>query len=41
MTVYQWDNEECGNHSSPVATDRRPDKERIAAIIAEQSGGGK
>jgi hypothetical protein len=41
MTVYQWDNEECGSHSSPVATDRRPEKERIDAIVAANSGDGK
>jgi len=29
MTVHQWDNEECGSHSSPVAAERRPDRERI------------
>ena len=38
MTVYQWDNGECGNHSSPVAIDRRPEKEHIDAIVASQSG---
>ena len=41
MTVYQWDNEECGSHASPVAKDKRLEKERIDAIIAEQSGGRK
>jgi len=41
MTVHQWDNEECGSHSSPVAAERRPDRERIDAIIAANSGGGK
>lgn len=37
MTVYQWDVEECGNHASPVAADRRPERERIEAIVAAQA----
>ena len=41
MTVYQWDNEECGSHASPVAKDRRPERERIDAIIAGQPGVGE
>lgn len=36
MTIYEWDaNSECGNHSSPVATDRRPEREHIDAVIKE------
>ena len=41
LIVYQWDNGECGNHSSPVTKDRRPEKEEIDAIISAQSGGGE
>ena len=36
MTVYQWDNEKCGNHASPVAPDRRLERERVEAIIASE-----
>jgi len=41
MIVYQWDNGECGSHSSPAAKDRRPEREEIDAIVAAQSGGGE
>jgi len=41
MTVHQWDNEECGSHSSPVAAERRPDREHLDAIIAANSGDGR
>ena len=40
MTVYLWDNEECGSHSSSVAAER-PDRAHIDAIVAANSGEGK
>ena len=38
MTVYQWDTEECGSHSSPAVPDRRMERVRIGAILAANSG---
>lgn len=40
MTIYDWDNSDCGSHSSPVAAEKRPEKEHIDAIIAANSRGG-
>lgn len=37
MTVFKWDNEKCGSHESPSAIGRRPDRERIEAIVAANS----
>jgi len=35
MLVYSWDNNQCGQHSSPARQlDTRPEREEIAAIIA-------
>jgi Zinc knuckle len=41
MTVYEWDHSPCGEHSSPVAADRRPEKEHIDAVIAANSANGE
>jgi hypothetical protein len=38
MTIYDWDNSECGSHSSPVAAERRPDRAHVEAIVAANSG---
>jgi hypothetical protein len=35
MTVYAWDNGECGSHDSPAASDKRPTAERIKEIEKE------
>jgi hypothetical protein len=40
MTVYKWDNGECGSHSSPVAAERRPDRAHVEAIVAANYEGG-
>ena len=37
MTIYQWDNETCGSHLSPVAPDRRRNREHIDEIIGSNS----
>jgi len=38
MVVYAWDNNECGQHSTPVETpDTRPEREELALIIAGET----
>lgn len=32
--VYEWDTAPCGSHVGPAATDRRPEREHIDAVIA-------
>ena len=32
MLIHDWDNAPCGQHSSPVAPDRRPSTEHIREI---------
>lgn len=41
VTVYRWDEEECGSHASPANPDRRMERVRIDAIVAANSGEGK
>ena len=33
VTVYEWDNGECGGHAGPTAPDRRPDRQHIEQIV--------
>lgn len=37
MTVHEWDTSPCGQHSSPVAPDRRRDREHIEEIVGSNS----
>lgn len=37
MTIYAWDTNPCGNHESPVAVDKRPDREHIDRIVGTNS----
>jgi hypothetical protein len=37
MTVYEWDNGQCGSHRGPTATDRRPERETIQHIIGTEN----
>lgn len=32
MVVYAWDSAPCGQHASPAAPDRKPDREHIREI---------
>jgi hypothetical protein len=32
VTVFDWDNERCGNHEGPSVIDRRPDREQIRDV---------
>lgn len=33
VTVYEWDNAECGRHAGPAAPDRRPPREAIRNVL--------
>jgi phage FluMu protein Com len=34
MTVYEYDGAPCGQHASPEAPDKRPDRQHIEQIVA-------
>ena len=34
VTVYEWDNGDCGSHSGPHVPDKRPPRETIDAIVS-------
>ena len=36
MTVYDWDHAPCGEHASPAALDRRPDRDAIRQAVAAE-----
>jgi uncharacterized paraquat-inducible protein A len=37
VTVYEWDNGECGNHAGPETADRRPQRETIQHIVETEN----
>jgi hypothetical protein len=36
--IYEWDNAQCGNHSGPGITNRKPEREHIDTVIAAAKG---